>query len=342
MGAKKVRKNVTMSDIAKALSVSTVTVSKALGNKEGVSERVREEIIRVAEEMGYVYNLGNKEDEELTHYNIGIIVNEIYMNDTGNSFYWKIYQHITNSLKKNNCFGILELLDMEAFEKKQLPKIAAEKKVDGIILLGQMDEKYVEALYSTGIPIVLLDFYTQDAKYDSITSDSFYSSYMLTNHLIINGHKKIAFVGNIYATSSILDRYLGYMKSLIEHRIEQDKDYVLCDRDEVGHYIDLELPQNMPTAFVCNCDEVAYLLINTLRAKGLEVPKDISVVGFDNYVFSNLISPALTTVEVNGEEMAETAVHTIIKKLKGGRAKIGRKIISSNIIYRDSVKDINS
>lgn len=332
------KKNVTMSDIGKALNVSTVTVSKALSNKEGVSQAVREQIIEMAQQMGYTYNGGNKNEGKDTYFNIGILVHEHFMNETGNSFYWKIYQNITSSLKDNNSFGILELLDRHY--KNHLPKIISENKVDGIILLGQMDDDYVERLYNTGIPILLLDFYNQDAKYDSIINDSFYSAYRLTNHLINQGHTKIGFIGDIHATSSILDRYLGYCKSLIEHHIPLNEAYVICDRDADGLYIEFDLPEDMPTAFVCNCDEVAYVFINKLKSMGLNVPEDISVVGFDNYMFSTFISPALTTVSINDEEMAEVAVTSILRKIKGEKKSLGRRIITSNIIYRDSVKKI--
>lgn len=335
------RKKVTMSDIAKALEVSTVTVSKALGNREGVSDSIRERIIHLANEMGYIYNHGDKNEKKDKQYNIGILVHEKFMNDSGNSFYWKIYQHITSSLKQNNSFGILELIDEEGVNSHYIPKIISENKVDGLMLLGQMEENYVEYLYEIGLPMILLDFYNHDPKYESIISDSFYSSYMLTNHLISNGHMKIGFVGDIHATSSILDRYLGYCKALIEQCITLREDYVLCDRDSVGTYINLDLPDEMPTAFVCNCDEVAYLLINRLKNEGLNVPQDISVVGFDDYMFSTLIDPPLTTVAVNGKEMAEIAVATILKKLKGSKKQLGRKIITSNIIYRSSVRNIS-
>lgn len=332
------KKSVTMSDIGKALNVSTVTVSKALSNKEGVSQVVRQQIIEMAQEMGYTYNGGNKTEGKDTYYNIGILVHEHFMNETGNSFYWKVYQNITSSLKSNNSFGILELLDRNY--KDHLPKILSENKVDGIILLGQMEDSYVESLYNTGIPMLLLDFYNQDAKYDSIINDSFYSAYMLTNHLVSKGHKKIGFVGDIHATSSILDRYLGYCKSLIEHQIPLREDYTICDRDQEGLYIEFKLPEDMPTAFVCNCDEVAYVLINRLKNMGLRVPEDISIVGFDNYMFSTFISPPLTTVSINDEEMAEVAVKNILNKIKGDQKPLGRRIITGNIIYRDSVSEI--
>ncbi len=337
---KQMKKSVTMTDIAKMLNVSTVTVSKALGNKDGVSDELRNRIIELAAEMGYSYSSAQKNENIKDYYNIGILVADRFMDATGNSFYWKVYNHITRILKQNNCFGILEILDEEHELHMILPTIIAEHKVDGVIILGQICEHYTDLLYNRGIHALLLDFYNQNAAYDSIISDSFYGSYMVTNHLIANGHKRIAYVGDIHATSSILDRYLGYCKALLEHDIVVEQNYIISDRNKDGKFIDIIIPENMPTAFVCNCDETAYLLVNKLKSQEVKVPDDVSVVGFDNYIISTLMDPPLTTVEVDIETMAETAVDTILKKIKYNVGHIGRQIISSNVIYRNSVRNI--
>lgn len=332
-----------MSDIAKELNVSTVTVSKALGNKEGVSEELRERIIQLAGEMGYAYNTSVKSDNGSAYYNIGILIHEKFMDAAGgNSFYSKIYHSIIRILKTNNCFGILEILDEEHEYEKRKPTIVVENKVDALIILGQVDDLYIDTLYHIGIPTLLLDFYNQNSEYDSIISDSFYGSYMVTNHLIANGHRDIAFVGNIHATSSILDRYLGYCKALIEHHIELGDHSVINDRNKEGKFIEINLPQKMPTAFVCNCDQTAYLLINKLKIQGIKVPDQVSVVGFDNYIISTFMDPPLTTVEVDIEAMAEAAVEAILRKIKDDTSHMGRQIISSNIIYRNSVKHLQN
>ncbi|PHV71200.1 transcriptional regulator [Sporanaerobium hydrogeniformans] len=333
-------KRVTMGDIAKVLDVSIVTVSKALSNKEGVSDEVRERIIKKAQEMGYVYNGSIKQVEKLESYTVGILVHEKFMDLLGNSFYWKIYQSISRILKEYNCFGILELIDETCEHTSKMSKLITENKVDGIILLGQMADHYIETLYSSNQSTILLDFYNENPSYDTIISDSFYGSYMLTNHLIANGHQEIAYVGDIHATSSILDRYLGYCKALIEHNLLLKDEYVLNDRDREGKFIDISLPKKLPTAFVCNCDEVAYILINKLKSEGYSIPEDISVVGFDNYLISTLMDPPLTTVQVNIEEMAKAAVKAILRKIKGKGNGVERRVINNNIIYRGSVKNI--
>lgn len=334
-------KNVTMKDIAVKLKISTVTVSKALSDKEGVSEELKGRIKKAAEEMGYRYNTLAKSMKEGKSYNIGILVADRFIRDDGDAFYLKMYQSVIKALSKTGYYGIMEIITGEAEKTLNLPNIIQNNKVDGVIIMGQMSYEYVNLINDMGIPLIFLDFYDELLEVDSVVSDSFYGSYILTNHLISQGHKDIAFVGNILSTSSILDRYLGYYKSLLSSGISLKEEWVLADRSEEGTYIDIEFPDKMPTAFVCNNDGVAYLLINKLKKMGYNIPDDISVVGFDNYIFATLSNPKLTTVEVDIMAMSEQAVEAVMGKINNSNFRIGRVVINGRLIIRDSVKNIN-
>ncbi|MED4227153.1 LacI family DNA-binding transcriptional regulator [Neobacillus cucumis] len=333
------RSNVTMRDIAEKLGVSSVTISKALNDKEGVSDELKEKIKLVAEEMGYRFNTHAKSMKEGLSYNLGIVIQERFTGTT-TSFYLQFYQLLSRVLESYHYSGILHILSHDDEAELVLPRIYTEKKVDGLIFLGQIHKQYVEEIQKIDIPAVFLDFYTDQNEIDSVLTDNFYGVYEITNYLIRNGHQKIAFVGDVHATSSIQDRYLGYYKSLLEHRMDLNHEYVIKDRDERGQYIELEIPNDMPTAFVCNNDEVAYNLINELQKRGINVPEDCSVVGFDNSIFATLTEPPLTTVAVDMEEMSKVSVEFIMEKLKDPNKKYGRTFIKGNIIYRDSVKNI--
>lgn len=333
------KSNVTMRDIAEKLGVSSVTISKALNDKEGVSEELKEKIKVVAEEMGYRFNTHAKSMKEGLSYNLGIVIPERFTGTT-QSFYLQFYQLISKVLDNYHYSGILNILSQDDEDKLVLPRIYNEKKVDGLIFLGQIDKKYVAEIQTIESPVIFLDFYTDQNEIDCVLTDNFYGVYEVTNYLIRNGHRKIAFVGNVHATSSIQDRFLGYYKSLLEHRIDLKDEYVIKDRDELGRYIDINFPVDMPTAFVCNNDEVAYNLINELQKNGIQVPEDCSVVGFDNSIYAKLTNPSLTTVAVDMEEMSKVAVKFIMEKLKNPQKKYGRTFIKGNIIHRSSVKKI--
>jgi len=330
-----------MKDIADELEVSSVTVSKALNDKEGVGDELRNKIKKLADKMGYRYNATAKSMRSGLTNNIGVVIPERFTGDLSQSVYLKVYQQISATLEKYDYYGILNVLTSREEEELTLPRIYNERKVDGFIMLGQTSSEYVEAINQIDIPILFLDFYDEHGDIDSVVTDNFYGAYELTSYLMKNGHRKIAYVGNLQSTSSIQDRFLGYYKSLLEHNLKLEKDYIINDRDENGKYIDIELPEQLPTAFVCNCDQVAHNLVSTLKRSGYDVPEDCSVVGFDNDIYATITEPQLTTQEIKFEEMAENAVRFIVEKVHNPNKSYGRVLVKGRIIYRDSVKKIN-
>jgi LacI family transcriptional regulator len=333
------KSSITMKDIAEELSVSIVTVSKALNDKDGVSEELKQKIKKLADKMGYRYNMMAKSMRDGLSYNIGVVIPEHFIGDD-KSFYFSVFKHLSKTMEDYEYCAILQVLNLEDEENLVLPKFYYDRKVDGLIILGQVSKKYINILQNIDIPVVFLDFYDENTNVDSITVDNYSGAYELTNYLIKNGHVDIAFVGDIYATSSIQDRYLGMCKSLLEHGIRLRNDYVICDRDKHGKYIELNFPEQMPTAFVCNCDGVAYNLIIKLKEIGYKVPEDFSVVGFDNDIYASISDPQITTVEVDVEEIAGTAVRYILDKIQKENQKNGRAMIKGKIVYRNSVMKI--
>ena len=333
---------ITMKDIAERFGVSTVTVSKALNDKEGVSEELKLKIKQAAEEMGYRFNTHAKSMKEGLVYNIGIIIPERFTN-SAQAFYLQFYQYLSKSLDKHHYSGILHILSHQDEEQLVLPRIYTERKVDGFIMLGQISKEYIGIIQETETPVLFLDFYTDQSSIDSVLTDNFFGTYEMTNYLVSNGHRNIAFIGNIHSTSSIQDRFLGYCKSHLEHHLPIREDYIISDRNEKGKYIPLKLPEleDMPTAFVCNCDQVAFNLMGELKKRGIRIPEDCSIAGFDNDIFASLAEPGLTTVEVNMPEMARMAVKFIIEKIKDNTKSYGRVLVKGNMIFRDSVRNIS-
>ena len=334
-------KTVKLADIAEIVGVSTVTVSKALSGQKGVSEEMREKIKQLADELGYRSPSENKRQTTEKQYNIGVIIQEVYL-DKYDSFYLTMYQELNKRAVARGCFTLLESMSRESVLSNVMPLLVQEKKVDGLIVVGDMTQTYMEHLEAeAGIPVVCMDFYNDTINLDTVFSNSFYGTYALTNYLFQMGHKKIAYVGTVGTTNSITDRYLGYAKSLLEHHIEVRKDYVIDDRDTKTGRMDLDkyyqLPEDMPSAFVCNCDLAASYLIRKLRANGYRVPEDISVVGFDNYLFPGLCDIGITTYEVNIGEMARRVVHKIVRKIANENYTAGVFIVDGHMVIKDSV-----
>lgn len=333
-------KIVKMSDIAERLNVSTVTVSKALSDQKGVSDEMRNKIKKLALEMGYQKPTTKPEDRARS-FNVGVIVPEDYI-EKYQTFYWEMYQEINMAAVKNNSFVMLEVVNAADEKASVPPKLLKENKIDGLIVLGGLKSAYLKMMkehYAT--PTVYLDFYDANIKEDCVVSNSFYGTYTLTNYLFDNGHTNVGFVGTVLATKSITDRYLGYMKSLMEHGKNVREDWVLDDRDSERHNFKRFLfPEEMPTAFVCNCDTIASWVIRELEREGYRVPEDVSVVGFDDFLYPGLCNIPLTTYAVNMTKMAETCVKLLVKKMTGAETSEGMHLIEGRFIERKSVRTI--
>lgn len=331
-------KDVTLADIAAKVGVSNVAISKALSGKPGVSEELRSRIKDIAKEMGYVANVSSKTSANETG-NIGVIIPEKYYGDTS-TFYGRLYEKIVRALYENNYYGILELLAIEDEKAVNMPKVMQDGKVDGLILLGQLDERYIKKMVQqTELPVFFLDTYVPFAELDTIISDGYYGTYQLTSYLIEQGHRKIGFVGNADSTSSIADRYWGYRRSLRENRIEFKAEWEIRDRGDDGKSFDQILSSaDGFDAYVCNSDYTAHILIQNLEEAGYRVPDDVSVVGFDNFLPAGMDDGRITSYEVDMENMAGVCVKSLIRKINHEKYAGGIQIVTGKIVKKQTVK----
>ncbi len=333
-------KTVRLADIAEKMEVSVVTVSKALSGQKGVSEELRGKIKKLADEMGYKPVHPVKKEKNKS-YTIGVIVLESYFTKF-DSFYWKMYQEVAAKAIKQNCFTMLEIISNTAEKTLQPVKLLSEARVDCILVIGKPRNEYLNMLCQyKKVPMVFMDFYDEKHSFDAVISDSFYGSYHMTRYLTEMGHRKIAYVGTLQYTGSITDRYFGYCKALLEIGEEVRQDWVLNDRNPENGIIGLDyqftLPNEMPTAFVCNNDIAAYALIYTLESKGYRVPEDISVVGYDDYLYTEYGDSKITTYAVDLAEMSKIAVNCLIEKIENGSQQARVHIVPGKIIVRNTV-----
>lgn len=338
-------KAVKLADIAERLEVSTVTVSKALSGQKGVSEELRAKIKELADEMGYKQPSAQRREKTGKSYNIGALIAERYL-DKYDSFYWQMYQQVATKAVAKECFTLTEVVSTQMEMEHEVPKLIQEQKVDGIIVIGRLFDDYLAFLNEVcDVPVIYLDFCDEKQDTDAVVSDSYYGAYRLTNYLIDMGHRRIAYVGTLLSTGSITDRCLGYTKSLLEHGLEVKPEWIIDDRDRETGKIDterfLQLPEEMPTAFICNSDLTASFLIKKLQDAGYRVPEDISVAGYDNYLFPGLCEVAITTYEVDMKEMARRTIQNLIKKIDGENYRHGICIVEGHMVVKDSVRKVN-
>ena len=330
---------VKLKDIAKELEVSVVTVSNALSGKKGVSEAMRLKIIETAQRMGYDYSKYMK--KETDNAKIGVVVEKGYLR-VGASFYWELYQQVIYAAARRNSVTMFEEIDESATDAGELPRILSEGEVDGVFIIGWFSKPYIQNIVKESKrPVVLLDFYDREFACDAVISNNYVGMYKITRYLLEHGHRDIAFVGSVDMNDNIMDRYFGYRKGLAEWGISVRKEWVLEDRNIRTGEMRVELPERMPTAFACNNDLAAGYLYDKLMERGYRVPEDISVAGYDNYLYGHPFAREITTYNVDMAKMAETAVDILLKKRKKENRHQGVRYIDSYIIERNSVKNIS-
>lgn len=329
---------VKLKDIAEKMQVSVVTISNALSGKKGVSEQTRQEIMKTAREMGY--DVSKYEEKDENSLKIGVIVSEKYL-AVGTSFYWAMYQQVAYAVSKRHGFTMFEMIGKTIKENSELPKLITEEAIDGLIVIGWVERNYIERILKTvKVPVVLLDFNGEDLYCDAVMSSNYIGMYKVTDYVIQKGHQDLAFVGSRRANENIDDRFYGFRKAIEKHGLKLRREWILEDRDIETGDIEIELPENMPTAFICNSDYSASHLYDVLKEKGYRIPEDISIASYDNYLFGHPFAKKLTTYNVDMEQMAKTAVHVLMKKIKGCGNHLGVRYVDSYVVERGSVKEL--
>lgn len=335
------RKKVKLKDIADELGISIVSASNALNGKKGVSEELRQKVLATAERLGYEMVRQSSLDSDSDITQIGVLIAERYVQEKS-SFYMDVYRMVALAATKKGCVTVMEMVSREK-ENLEVPFTPfLHVGVQGIIVIGEMDARFIHYVNDGVLPVVCLDFYARESGLDYIITDGFYGMERMTSLLIEAGHRDIGFVGTPRATNSIMDRYLGYCRALKRFGLKEKEEYLLFDRELNNETISFELPNKLPKAYVCNCDKTAYLLIKKLEDRGLRVPEDISVVGFDYSMKDKTGRLKLTTYESNQKAMATIGVNCVLKRIQGKRVPEGVRVVQGRVIEGNTVAPVNT
>lgn len=342
-------KKVTQQDIADALNMSRNSVSKVLNNCQGVSEDTRRLVIETAKKMDYkkIYKYqieGQDTDDDSSGLDksICIFTHEEAIN---NSFWAPLVKGIERVLGKAGYSVMINMVSKDEEDNCLLPRSFSSDKAGGIIVIGNYRMEYIKTVKSIGIMAVYIDTLADigDSNLfgDTIMMDNIYSEYEITSHLIKAGHRDIGFVGAVNICRSFRERWLGYKFALSNAGLEPG---AFIDMPKNGQYSYEELKTRLdslkkyPSAFICVNDKTAINLIRALSEKGIKVPRDIAIAGFDNIDESALIMPGITTVHCYKEEMGERAGAEMIWRLKNPCAPYEIVRISTRVVYRDSTE----
>lgn len=329
------KSKVTLQTIADKLQVSRNTVSKALNDHADVAEETKQLIYSTAVELGYkkigilqkkeLHIQKQREEEAKKDINKNIAFLSYGLQVEGS--YWS---HILNGIeevaREQGYNVILGSISEEDEEHLILPNCVSNGSIDGIVLMGSLKKDYVQKVIGGDIPTVLIDTFAE--KYygqigaDIIMVNNEESTRILTEHLLEQGITDIGFIGDITYSKSFRERWEGFLRAMQEANVAVNSDYCII-HNEAFHYQHREAVEEemqkmvkLPRALVCANDRVAINVIRDIKRKGIRVPEDVAIVGFDNIDEAKIIEPSLTTVNICKRDLGRRTMDELIWRIK--------------------------
>lgn len=310
-----------------------MSVSRALSGQPGVSESLRKEILKKAQELNY------SKIKKNTNINILILHERPFIHDAS-TFSLRV-QSLENTLQKYNIEYDIEFVDKKKQDNLILPnKLSKGITFDGIIFIGRFTHRYAEFINTKVENIVFYTGYSPAYNYDSVWFNFNNAGYKECEYLIKNGHKNIGYLGNksIFRNKEML---LGITAALEDYSLHTNLDFFIdMKNDYKTLLLKLLSEKDRPTAIICELEFASLELIKICYENNILVPDDISIMTTGNTEISRLSTPSLTSLDLNIEYSCEVAVQLLLKKINYPDKPTENIAIYTTLIERDSVKNI--
>ncbi len=332
---------VTINDIAKAAKVSPSTVSRVIANNSRISKATTEKVLKIMKEMNYHPNIIARSLASKSTQIIGVVVPGSTEKAFQHPFFPEILRGIASVAYKNG-YNILISSTSDINEEKRIIKEFAKGGItEGIVLMtSRLNDPSVSELMKLNFPFVVVGRPQKENEVNWVDNNNFSISYELTNHFISQGYKKIAFLGVSSEYTVTVDRLEGYKKALHDNNILFDNDFVVEGEfiDDTGYDLMNKLftKEIVPEGVIACDDLLAFGVIKAISDKGLDVPGDIAVAGFNNVPLADYFMPSLTSVEVNAFNLGLKAFELLLADIKSEQKSFNRAIIPAELVIRKS------
>ncbi len=336
---------VSLKDIASECGVSVASVSKALNGHSDIGADTKIRIIETAKAMGYVPNAAAKSMKTNRTHNIGVL----FMDDANSGLTHDFFASILESFKK--------AIEVEGYDitfisnnrsrpgRTSYLEHARYRRFDGVIIANvHFEDPEVEELVKSNIPVVTIDYIFNETT--TILSDNVGGMGELLDYAVKNGHKKIAYIHGADSVTT-RSRLVTFNKKMEEYGLEVPDEYIKESpyRDTHGAYektLELLKTKNRPTCIFYPDDYACYGGIRAINERGLKVPDDISVVGFDGIKVARHIRPRLATYRQNTEELGAQAAKNLIDLIERPKTTLIQQIVvKGTLLEGDTLKKLN-
>lgn len=328
----------TIRQVAKLAGVAPITVSRVINNTGYISAETRQKVEAAVSQLGYV---PNSLSQSLRWKQTGMLA--LVLTDVTNPFWTTVARGVEDAASEAGYHVILCNTDESPQKQEEYLTALLQKRVDGVLLVPARDDlEDIQRVQMLKVPLVVLDRRLSQPVADAVRCDSESGAYQLTRLLLERGHRQIALLTGPEHVATATDRVTGYRRALREAGLDSDAESVFYGAFTIQSGQDMALQalalNPRPTAIIAGNNFIAIGMMQALRAAGIRVPEEISVVGFDDLPASLLLDPFLTVAAQPAYEMGREATNLLIKRLAGDGAQAPQEVVLPvEIVERKSV-----
>jgi LacI family transcriptional regulator len=304
-----------------------------------VKEETRQRVLEAAQRLGYVANASARSLAGGRSNIIGLLVPGL-----DNGYIGEVARGVDEALSVANYDLMLYTTHRQHGKETTYVRSIINSLTDGLILVVPLVTDYLKELQAQRFPYVLVDQHDPSDQSNVVDATNWQGAYIATEYLINLGHRRIGLIAGTPQIASAQERLAGYKAALADHQIDFDPDLVAqgdfwrpVGYQAANTLLDLKHP---PTAIFASNDLSAFGAMEAIHARGLRIPEDISIVGFDDIPQASLVHPKLTTVRQPLDEMGRAAVQILLDQIEDPSQPPRRVTLATQLIVRDSCKAI--
>lgn len=329
-------KRVSIKDIAEAAGVSHSTVSRAIHGTGRMSEATRTRILMLAEEMGYTPDALARSLVRGQTSTIGVVVTTI-----ADPFVVQIVSGIEDLAQEAGYSVFLSSSHMDPDREIAVVEVFRQRRVDAVIVsASRVGSLYSDSLQRFGVPIVLINNQAEGEYLYSVSADDVAGAHMAVDHLLEQGHRRIAYIGSSSRPISTERRLTGYHQALAAYGVEPMPELEVSPQAEsdleVGRRGLVELLPHEPAAIFSYNDVTAIGVMLEARERQIDIPEHLSLIGFDDIETARFVTPPLTTILQPREAMGRASMEMVLALLEG--EEVSDRILPCKLIVRQSTK----
>lgn len=333
----------TIKDVAKKANVSPATVSLVIHNNNRISEETRATVLKAIKDLNYHPSRSARGLVSKQNGNIGFILTDDHFSRS-EPFYTRIFIGTELQARDDQYYVLLTTIPKTFTKFEPPPRFILERNIEGTILAGKIPQDLMDCLEEYKLPLVFVDYYPTNGKYSVVMSDNIAGGFQATQHLIDCGHSHIAYLYSDQQHPSINERFQGYKMALEKANLVSLPISNDGATDRKGGYNAarklIAKAKDVTAIFACN-DAMAIGALQFLKEKGMKVPKDMSIVGFDDVEADLSLDPPLTTIRVQKEEMGIQAMRLLTEILRNKYTKTRKILVPVELIVRGSTCELN-